>query len=536
MRTPTPPSSPNERPLIDRLRAATAGRYTIGAELGAGGMATVFRATEIALEREVAIKVMSMEVASTPGAVERFRREARVAAALSHPHIVPIYAIGEDPKLAFFAMKYIEGRGLDSILKKDPMQSVEMVVKTIATVGRALAHAHEKGVVHRDVKPANIMVGNDGWLYVTDFGIAKRDDAQGLTQVGTVIGTPAYMSPEQFNGQTTTGAADQYSLGVVAYEMLAGRAPFNGPSLGEIMRGHLLEPPPALRTLRIDIPAPVVEVVNRMLAKDPADRFATLNDAAAALEGAGAGAKGMAPRRTVPTSQAAAELRATTSPTTPMPRNSTSGPITGANSGANSGPNSGAARRPVTATHARPEPVRQGGGGTAIAVFALLAAALGGGWYVFREDISAAMRPAPVASIAPELPSTPLPELTADTGAIAAVAESTAVAGADSTPNAGDPADAIADLAARLASAPVMDVNAPADSVVVRVGSQTMQTVLFVNDQQVGILGGMGLVSVTVPPGPVKVQVRKVNCRDWDTTFTPVTGRRYSFMERSPTC
>ena len=172
---------------------------------------------------------------------------------------------------------------------------------------------------------------------------------------------------------------------------------------------------------------------------------------------------------------------------------------------------------------------------TALAVFALLAAALGGGWYVFREDISAAMRPAPVASIAPELPSTPVPEPMPDSGAIAA-AESTTVSGADTTANAGDPADAIADLAARLASAPVMDVNAPADSVVVRVGSQTMQTVLFVNDQQVGILGGMGLVSVTVPPGPVKVQVRKVNCRDWDTTFTPVTGRRYSFMERSPTC
>lgn len=538
MRTPTPPSSPNELPLIDRLKASTAGRYTIHAELGVGGMATVFRATEIALEREVAIKVMSTEMASTPGAFERFRREARVAAALSHPHIVPIYAIGEDPKLAFFAMKFIEGRGLDSILKKDPMQPIESVVKTIATVGRALSHAHEKGVVHRDVKPANVMIGNDGWIYVTDFGIAKRDDAQGLTQAGTVIGTPAYMSPEQFNGVAITGGADQYSLGVVAYEMLAGRAPFNGPSLGEIMRGHLLEPPPPLRTLRIDVPTGVVDVVHRMLEKDATQRFATLADAAAALEAAGSGAKGTPARRTVPTASAgvpprggvatataaAAAARAAMSPTTPIPRSNPSIQTSGA-------------RR--TGATPLPRPVEQPKSSAgALIVFLVLAAAGGGGWYAFGDTVRDAMKPPAVIAMAPDLDSvvTPPPAPIADTttaDTTTAAADTAAVAPADSAKSA---AQIIAEMAARLANAPVLDVNAPSDSVIVRIGSQTMQTVLFVNGAQIGILGGQGLVPVTVAPGPVSVSVRKQNCVAWDTTFTPVTGRRYTFVERSPKC
>lgn len=533
MRTPTPPSSPNEVPLIDRLKASTAGRYTIHAELGVGGMATVFRATEIALEREVAIKVMSTEMASTPGAFERFRREARVAAALSHGHIVPIYAIGEDPKLAYFAMKFIEGRGLDSILKQQPVQPIEAVVKTIATVGRALSHAHDKGVVHRDVKPANIMIGNDGWIYVTDFGIAKRDDVQGLTQAGTVIGTPAYMSPEQFNGETTTGAADQYSLGIVAYEMVAGRAPFNGPSLGEIMRGHLLEPPPPLRTLRNDVPTGIVEVVHRMLEKDVTQRFPTLADAAAALEAAGAGVKGGPARRVAPSavsnagsaaSAAAEAVRATLSPTTPIPRSNPSLQTSGA-------------RR--TGATPLPRPVEQPkSSGSALVAFLVLAVIGGGGWFAFGDPILDAMKPPTIVATAPLLDTLPTaaPEPDPIVDSSVAPADTTGVLATDPSKSAAQINAEIADLAARLASAPVLDVIAPAESVVVRIGSQTTQTVLFVNGNQIGILGGRGLVPVTVAPGPVSISVRKQNCQAWDTTFTPVTGRRYTFVERSPIC
>ncbi|MBL8995915.1 MAG: protein kinase [Gemmatimonadetes bacterium] len=269
--------------LLDKLRRATIGRYDIYAELGSGGMATVFLALDLALDRKVAIKVMSPALTATPGAIERFRREARTAAALSHPHIVPIFAIGEEPGIAYYVMKYIEGRGLDSVLREDGAQSPAFVQAILSKVGTALQYAHDNGVVHRDVKPANIMLDRDGWTYVTDFGIAKREDGHGLTQSGMIIGTPAYMCPEQFNGAPVTGAADQYALGVVAYEMLAGRTPYDGPSLGEVMRGHLLEPVPPVRLARPDVPEELEACVTRMLAKEPGDRFPSLTDAVAAI-------------------------------------------------------------------------------------------------------------------------------------------------------------------------------------------------------------------------------------------------------------
>jgi len=253
------------------------------AELGSGGMATVFLALDLALDRKVAIKVMSPSLMTTPGAIERFRREARTAAALSHPHIVPIYAIGDDPSLAYYVMKFIEGRGLDSVLREEGAQSPAFVQAILSYVGAALQHAHQSGVVHRDVKPANIMLDRDGWTYVTDFGIAKRDDGHGLTQSGMIIGTPAYMCPEQFNGSVLTGAADQYALGCVAYEMLAGRTPYDGPSLGEVMRGHLLEPVPRVRLARPDVPEALEACVTRMLAKEPGERFADRSEAIGAI-------------------------------------------------------------------------------------------------------------------------------------------------------------------------------------------------------------------------------------------------------------
>jgi serine/threonine-protein kinase len=523
MRTPTPPSTPGDVPLITRIRAATAGRYDIHSELGVGGMATVFRATELALEREVAIKVMSTAAATAPGAFERFRREARMAAALSHPHIVPIYAIGEDPALAWFAMKFIEGRGLDSILQKDGAQPVDMVVRTMSVVGRALHHAHESGVVHRDVKPANIMVGKDGWVYVTDFGIAKRGDTEGLTQAGTVIGTPAYMSPEQFNGVAITGSADQYSLGVVAFEMLAGRAPFNGPSLGEIMRGHLLEAPPPLRTLRIDVPMAVAECVMKMIEKEPSKRFASLGDAVDALEAAAkvaARPSAGVVRTPLQPVRPVAGPTASMSPTTPIPRNPT-GPVTGAG------------RRPVTAAHQRP--VETASGGSMGRVLFGLVVVAGLGWYALKDQLDDAGPPAaqvsasaPIASAEPA-PGPPLVSLTA-------TAESTITAAPDSATATGSLDSAFAELATRVASSLAIDGVAPADSAVVRAGSQTLETVLFVNGEQIGILGGRGLFPTTVAPGPVTLSIRKRNCRDWDTTFTAQAGRRYTFVERSPRC
>ena len=276
-------TSPGTEPLIDRLRRAVIGRYDVYAELGQGGMASVFLALDLALERKVAIKVMSPSLANSPDNIERFKREAKVAAALNHPHIIGILAVGDDPELAYFVMKFIEGRSLDSVIRDEGPQSVPFVQSVIASAGKALHYAHTRGVIHRDVKPANFMLDQDGWLVVTDFGIAKQDDLKGLTVTGSLIGTPYYMSPEQFHGKPVTHSADQYALGVVAYELLTGRQPYTGDTVAEVMRGHLFDAVPDVRSVRPDVPGEIAACVNRMLAKEPAERFATLEEAVLAF-------------------------------------------------------------------------------------------------------------------------------------------------------------------------------------------------------------------------------------------------------------
>src|SRR5438552_1272789 len=208
------------------LRTATLGHYDIHGELGQGGMATVYLAHDIALDRKVAIKVMAPALFSTTGMVERFKREARTAAALSHPHIIPIYAVKESTDLVYFVMKFVEGRSLESIVRAAGPLPLTLVRAVLYQAGEALGYAHRRGVVHRDIKPANIMLDADGWVVVADFGIAKVSETQGLTMTGATIGTPSYMSPEQCEAKRElSGASDQYSLGIVAYELLAGRLP-----------------------------------------------------------------------------------------------------------------------------------------------------------------------------------------------------------------------------------------------------------------------------------------------------------------------
>ncbi|HRN52975.1 MAG TPA: serine/threonine-protein kinase, partial [Gemmatimonadaceae bacterium] len=269
--------------LFERLRQATLGRYDIYAELGQGGMATVFLALDLALDRKVAIKVLDPSLAISEENIERFRREAKVAASLNHPNIIGIHAVGDDPELAYFVMKYIEGRALDSVVREGGSQSVAFVKGVVVAAGKALHYAHQRGVVHRDVKPANFMLDKEGWLIVTDFGIAKRDDAHGLTLTGSIIGTPYYMAPEQFQGLPVTAAADQYALGVVAYELLTGRQPYAGATIGEVMKGHLFDPIPDVRVLRPDVPEQMEAAITKMLAKEPDERFASLEEAVAAF-------------------------------------------------------------------------------------------------------------------------------------------------------------------------------------------------------------------------------------------------------------
>jgi uncharacterized protein YjdB len=309
--------------LLEAVRRATAGEYDIQAEIGRGGMATVFLAHEVALDRKVAIKVMSPALTSGEGMVERFKREARTAASLSHPHIIPIFAVRESEHLCYFVMKFIEGRPLDSIIKEVGPLPIPMVRAILQQVGAALGYAHRRRIVHRDIKPANVMIDAEGWAIVTDFGIAKATEKQALTVTGATIGTPSYMSPEQCAAKDVTGASDQYSLGIVAYEMVTGRLPFVADSIMAIMYAHFNEPPPPVTKFRPDCPPEIAATLDRMLAKEPADRFPDVEAAVAAL-----GAMPLAhddPIRTqmmtlAATGAAAQTVRAIATPVSPSPQ------------------------------------------------------------------------------------------------------------------------------------------------------------------------------------------------------------------------
>ena len=268
--------------LADALRHATLGEYEILAELGHGGMATVYLAHDIALDRKVAIKVLAPALLLMgEGMVERFKREARTAAALSHPHIIPIFAVKQREHIMYFVMKYVQGRPLDAVVHDVGRLAIPLVQTILAQVGDALGYAHRHGVIHRDIKSANIMIDEEGSAVVTDFGIAKVQEAEGLTMTGVTVGTPAYMSPEQCATCEVSGASDQYSLGVVAYEMLTGHLPFQSNSSMTVMYAHFNERPVDVTRLRPDCPPNLAAAVMQMLEKEPEERWPTMDDVVA---------------------------------------------------------------------------------------------------------------------------------------------------------------------------------------------------------------------------------------------------------------
>jgi serine/threonine protein kinase len=275
------PSQPDDAALV---RAALADEYDILEELGRGGMAVVFRARERALERDVAIKVLPRALTFDAALVERFQREARIAAALEHPNIVPIHRVGRAGDTIFFVMKHVKGGSLADRLHDRHHLPAEEIHRILVEVGSALAYAAERGVVHRDIKPENILFDESGRALVTDFGIARSADATAMTRAGTSVGTPRYMSPEQARGKSVDGRSDIYSLGVVAYESLTGRAPFEGTDHYSLMYAHVSQqvPAPALDTAE---ERTVFGVVEKMLRKDPAHRPQSGADLEALLEG-----------------------------------------------------------------------------------------------------------------------------------------------------------------------------------------------------------------------------------------------------------
>jgi serine/threonine protein kinase len=263
-------------PLLDSLEKAIGFQYRIERLLGRGGMGAVYLAHELALDRDVAIKVLPPEQASTPFMRERFRREARTAARLSHPHIVPLHTFGEVSGLVYFVMGYIGGESLASRLKHQGALESEEARRILVAMCDGLDYAHRQGIVHRDIKPDNILIdGASGAPLLTDFGIAKPPLAEAqLTTTGQLIGTPHYMSPEQAQGRPDVDArSDLYSLGIVAYEMLSGSRPFDADSPLDALTQRLTREPKPLGSLRSEIPSDLALAVDRCLQRDPSKRW-----------------------------------------------------------------------------------------------------------------------------------------------------------------------------------------------------------------------------------------------------------------------
>jgi serine/threonine-protein kinase len=261
------------------------GSYRLIDRLGAGGMGEVWRAEDTRLLREVAIKILSERIANDPEWKARFLREARTIAQMNHPNIATIYSIEQEAEKLFIVMELVEGESLATVLAKGPLPPPE-AVRIIRHVAEALAEAHEKGIVHRDVKPDNVIVGKRG-TKVLDFGIAKQlvstTDSPTLTQAGLIVGTPFYMSPEQALGRPVDARSDLFSLGVVLYEALAGKRPFEGESVTETMMNIIMQEAPDLATVAPSLPSSLADVVNRALQKKPERRYGSAGEMVDAL-------------------------------------------------------------------------------------------------------------------------------------------------------------------------------------------------------------------------------------------------------------
>jgi serine/threonine-protein kinase len=288
-------------------------RYRLDERIATGGMGEVWRARDELLDRDVAVKLLKAEYADDDGFVARFRNEARHAASLAHPGIAGVFDYGEADGTPYLVMELVPGEPLSAILAARGRLSADETLDVVGQAARALDAAHEGGVIHRDVKPGNILICPDGTVKLTDFGIARAADAVPLTQTGTVLGTAHYLSPEQAAGRDVTRASDVYSLGVVAYECLAGRRPFGDDSAVAIAMAHLYEDPPALPP---DVPEQVGDLVAQALAKEPDDRFAT---AAAFAKAADVVRARLAGSVDAPTVAVPAVAPPTAAPTTALP-------------------------------------------------------------------------------------------------------------------------------------------------------------------------------------------------------------------------
>jgi hypothetical protein len=270
------------------LTGQTLGQYRIMEKIGRGGMADVYKAFQPRLERYVAVKVLPASLARTPGFAARFQREARAIARLNHPNILPVYDSGQEGDLSYIVMRYVEGGTLQAMLG-EPLP-LDRVVEMITQVGGALGYAHQEGIIHRDVKPSNVLMDKGEWALLSDFGLAKMvESSVKLTETGAGVGTPAYIAPELGKGEPADGRSDIYSLGIVLYEMLTGRVPFEAKTPMAVVLEHISTPLPVPRSINPDIPDAVEQVLLKALAKDPADRFQRVGGMVTALQKAATG-------------------------------------------------------------------------------------------------------------------------------------------------------------------------------------------------------------------------------------------------------
>src|SRR3954462_8823756 len=260
------------------------GRYRLDAQIGAGGMSTVYRAFDQTLERRVAIKLMHREIASDSDQLERFRREARAVAQLSHPHIVGVIDAGEDGGRPYIVFECVEGETLKEHIRRAGRLPVAEAVAYAIEIARALGAAHARHIVHRDVKPQNVLIDEEGSAKVTDFGIARTLDEEGLTADGRVLGTTDYVSPEQALGRPVTGQSNLYSLGIVLFEMLTGDVPFKGDNQVAVAMKHVREQLPDVQLRRPEVSGALAAVLDRAPAKETERRSATDAELIADLE------------------------------------------------------------------------------------------------------------------------------------------------------------------------------------------------------------------------------------------------------------
>jgi predicted Ser/Thr protein kinase len=261
-----------------------AGRYELEEQVGSGGMSKVFRAHDRLLERTVAIKILHEHYSQDEEYVERFRREARAVAQLTHPNVVTVIDRGEHEGRQYIVFEFIDGENLKQLVEREGALPAKQVVELGLQVASALASAHARGVVHRDVKPQNVILTDEGRPKVTDFGIARSSDVESVTLTGTVMGTSEYIAPEQARGELVDFRSDVYSLGAILFELSAGEVPFRGENPVSVAMRHLHEPVPSVRERRPDVPARLDAAIRRAMAKDPEERFGSMDELIAELE------------------------------------------------------------------------------------------------------------------------------------------------------------------------------------------------------------------------------------------------------------